>query len=1052
MPFYNNVYYPYGIEIGASFTSLSSSLSPHPIKLSSLVTARMPAGQLPVFKFRSRHETVDWRRISAIDVDRVANELDFITLQEHITNVTFCNVENERCPHCQNAVDPVLLKLLRLAQLTIEYLLHSQEYLTSSVHALEEKVQGSISQTEQIKVRVSQQAEEVKSLKDECKRRKKIISTQQIMIHAGANTYHKCQLCDKAFMNYSFLQSHVHRRHPEETAFEKQKVLQSDKLQSEIDKLKEELLLTKCHLEAEQSAHVAKLSQGYEHQKVKEDEILKKFDKWKEEEREKFGDEMNKVKEMFIKEFQELTSKNDVLEKHLIEIQKNNMQVTSNLGTLKDSQPYEFEEDRKNQQENLKEFLDKQERKWASRMQQLYQEHEREKNQCQLCDKAFMNYSFLQSHVHRRHPEETAFEKQKVLQSDKLQSEINKLKEELLLTKCHLEAEQSAHVAKLSQGYEHQKVKEDEILKKFDKWKEEEREKFGDEMNKVKEMFIKEFQELTSKNDVLEKHLIEIQKNNMQVTSNLGTLKDSQPYEFEEDRKNQQENLKEFLDKQERKWASRMQQLYQEHEREKTQIENLRSTMTEDQKESSIFYKKRIDELDRRLKEQSEIISSQKDQMTELSIKQLESVRRYTVSVPTVQHVESKPSASTTRVTVPTVLPVESKSSVPFTHEEEKTEVTPRTSKQRLINTLKHHPSLIKELRSVLEQGLVEKLESLGVKAGVRGIPSDHLNRILASVECQREEKKKEVPEIQQIREHLIHQMSMRLEKSSPSSGRLASTSQLFLEDRQKKVPLESLSSVSLPKAVKSRSKMKQFSEDAFSTEQRKATNERTSSSNRAKKKHHSNISKRASVIGTPPFSSEDELEEDISFHSNQIPKQLHLKSSTGNKSGPRMMSAQSDSELSDESETEGHDLNKFNQQNLQKEAPAKPIRGTIIKELQEQIEKKISSHGNEKKPVGGVDVTQVFKKDEVKELKLTDFDDDNWDISSLEEEKHLISKSEKALHGHALQKNDLSIQNKSGWVSTKLLKGEGRETDTTSTLKSSLVTVTDLSSDCLDI
>ena len=88
---------------------------------------------IPPFKFRQRRESVDWRRVSAVDVDLVASELDFLTLQEHVQGVTFCSVEGERCPRCQSPVDPALLKLFRLAQLTVEYLLHSQEVLTLSL-------------------------------------------------------------------------------------------------------------------------------------------------------------------------------------------------------------------------------------------------------------------------------------------------------------------------------------------------------------------------------------------------------------------------------------------------------------------------------------------------------------------------------------------------------------------------------------------------------------------------------------------------------------------------------------------------------------------------------------------------------------------------------------------------------------------------------------------------------------------------------------------------------------------------------------------------------
>lgn len=49
-------------------------------------------------------------------------------------------------------------------------------------------------------------------------------------------------------------------------------------------------------------------------QKIKEEEFLKLFDRWKEEEKEKLVDEMEKVKEMFMKEFKELIFKNSVLE------------------------------------------------------------------------------------------------------------------------------------------------------------------------------------------------------------------------------------------------------------------------------------------------------------------------------------------------------------------------------------------------------------------------------------------------------------------------------------------------------------------------------------------------------------------------------------------------------------------------------------------------------------------------------------------------------------------------------------------------------------------
>ncbi|XP_028293821.1 zinc finger protein Dzip1-like [Gouania willdenowi] len=60
---------------------------------------------MTAFKFHLRWESVDWRRIIAVDVDM---------LQEHISMVTFCSLEGGCYLRCRNPIDPSLVKLLRL--------------------------------------------------------------------------------------------------------------------------------------------------------------------------------------------------------------------------------------------------------------------------------------------------------------------------------------------------------------------------------------------------------------------------------------------------------------------------------------------------------------------------------------------------------------------------------------------------------------------------------------------------------------------------------------------------------------------------------------------------------------------------------------------------------------------------------------------------------------------------------------------------------------------------------------------------------------------------
>ncbi|KAB1267573.1 Zinc finger protein DZIP1 [Camelus dromedarius] len=768
MPFQKHVYYPLASGLEGPY---ASAAAPAGGAAMACAPPSAASGPLPFFQFRPRLESVDWRRLSAIDVDKVAGAVDVLTLQENIVNITFCKLEDEKCPHCQSGVDPVLLKLIRLAQLTIEYLLHSQEFLTSQLHNLEERLLLSLADCEQSKQLLSKQAGQIKLLKEECKRRKKMISTQQLMMEAKAS-YYQCHLCDKAFTNQAFLQSHIQRRHPEESHLaEYKKRAQTDKLQNEIDMLKEQLQLTKSQLEAAQHAHAVRFSKEYEMQKTKEEEFLKLFDRWKEEEKEKLVDEMEKVKEMFMKEFKELTSKNSALEYQLSEIQKSNMQIKSNIGTLKDA--HEFKEERP---------------------------------QC--------------------------------------------------------------------------------------------------------------------------------------------------PQDFQ--------NVMQLLDSQESKWTARVQALHQEHKKEKSRllshIEKLRTSMIDDLNASNVFYKKRIEELGQRLQEQNELIITQRQQIKEFTSKPLNSVSEPKVSAPAPQTLDAKSSLTVAHeqaFSSHILEPIEEVS------EEEKG----RDNEQKLNNThlrkaLRNNPSLTKEVRTVLEQSLVEKLQTLGINADIRGIPSDRLNRVLRTVESARHEREKQIPNIQQIRKFLEHQVSCKIEERT-----------LLTAGKVKK----------------------NIMEDHFP--------------------------RKSSTIATPPFSSEEELDDDDLIRAYASPDLLPVQLSKSNKSSLGKSTTKSDTDWTEGSEIEDSDIS------------PKPT-GTSIKTLTGKVEKTVSNHKNVNKPVGGINVAEAFLKKELKEdLKCADVDDDDWDISSLEEEKSLGRRIEREQREPPpVKKESNSIQVPSAWGATNLKgpKGEG--------------------------
>ncbi|KAI5613499.1 zinc finger protein Dzip1 isoform 1, partial [Silurus asotus] len=392
-PFYSSVYYPFSPEphkthATAGNPSLLNSSGNQPSlgDQSRPASLAMSAASVSApFKFRTRRESVDWRRINAVDVDRVACELDFQMLQEHIAGVTFCSIEGERCLNCQSPVDPALLKLFRLAQLTIEYLLHSQDCLALSLQTAEEQFQTGVKEKQQLQVQLQKQSQDIKSLKDELKQRKKIIASQQAMISAGLSNYHKCQHCEKAFMNTSFLQSHMKRRHPMEHDMklitDNQKDLQTIKLQEEIIRLQDQLNLAKSEMEAQQKDYNTKQEKDLTQ---KQADFMKQLEVWKENERVRMNSRIDEVKQACQKDMESIVQKNQSLENQVLKLQQSS-KVQENMQPVKGQAGFGKNSEDKHRQKaaQLQQKLDDQEMAWSAKMQKIKEEFENEKKQLQ---------------------------------------------------------------------------------------------------------------------------------------------------------------------------------------------------------------------------------------------------------------------------------------------------------------------------------------------------------------------------------------------------------------------------------------------------------------------------------------------------------------------------------------------------------------------------------------------------------------------------------------------------------------------------------------------
>eukprot|EP00066_Takifugu_rubripes_P015263 XP_011604529.1 PREDICTED: zinc finger protein DZIP1 isoform X1 [Takifugu rubripes] len=388
MPFHNGVYYPYssdgqGTHSSAGIPSLlNSPLSQHSGNGQSVSAPGMTPSSgisagLP-FRFRPRREKVDWRRIHAVDIDHVVSQLDVDVLQEHINTVTFCSLDAEQCQRCQSPVDLTLMKLFRLAQLSVEWLLHCQDFLTLNLRAAEERLTAADVEREKLLAEQQKQKEKMKAMATELKQRRKIIKTQQSLFSPHLTSSQKCPCCDKSFLNAFYLQSHMQRRHPDE--FETQLRSDGDK-RGQIESLKQEINSLKEQIHQQQQELHTKTVQEKEQQSLQK-ELLRELERFKAEEMARMERKIEDSRDHMRREMEILYTRNiHALNEANLNLSAKNEKSASPVQSQAERDLDNYKELQLQAIQKLEQQMKKQDRKWESRLQDIKGQHESEKNE-----------------------------------------------------------------------------------------------------------------------------------------------------------------------------------------------------------------------------------------------------------------------------------------------------------------------------------------------------------------------------------------------------------------------------------------------------------------------------------------------------------------------------------------------------------------------------------------------------------------------------------------------------------------------------------------------
>lgn len=102
----------------------------------------------PKFVFQDRNGRINWRAVMNADIDKIVKHGDLRELEGLLQNITYARLDRE---DLERLGDAHFTKLFRLSQLSVEYLVYTQNYLETLTKSLDLHYKHSYEQTAKIK-------------------------------------------------------------------------------------------------------------------------------------------------------------------------------------------------------------------------------------------------------------------------------------------------------------------------------------------------------------------------------------------------------------------------------------------------------------------------------------------------------------------------------------------------------------------------------------------------------------------------------------------------------------------------------------------------------------------------------------------------------------------------------------------------------------------------------------------------------------------------------------------------------------------------------------
>jgi hypothetical protein len=171
------------------------------------------------YNFKERGGRLKWKDIINLDIDGMVRNNDLTPLENYLDNLIFSTIDEN---DLQIVPEPSILKLLRIYQYTLEYLLYSQQKLEGENRIIETNYNQLIQDIMAKDNALKENKNVIKTLKKEKREKDMVVNTYKCVIDEyktggvkeQVKNYFYCKICTgKRFSSEEMLFQHHQRRH-----------------------------------------------------------------------------------------------------------------------------------------------------------------------------------------------------------------------------------------------------------------------------------------------------------------------------------------------------------------------------------------------------------------------------------------------------------------------------------------------------------------------------------------------------------------------------------------------------------------------------------------------------------------------------------------------------------------------------------------------------------------------------------------------------------------------------------------------------------------------